>query len=281
MSQILNRHWLVAGELVAITAPESMMQMLAPLLALYPDGSTGTPTPSIAFSITRQGDRWRLDSNGIALWQDVDGGNIIAALELSLYRQVVAAIMPALCSIHAAAVANSDGTVLFAGISGAGKSSLCTRFLLAKWHYLSDEFSLLAEDGTIHPFPRPLQWECLTHPAFTHEKMLGSGCFTRGFYQFIDQQGAPRTSQLWLPNLVAQRPSRLRMVVLPRYDPNAQHSMVPVVRSVAISELATLLQQPIGLSDAIQTLHHRLPRDCRFMRLTFRDVHQVTIDCAP
>ncbi|MDX8409176.1 MAG: hypothetical protein R8J84_03905 [Mariprofundales bacterium] len=277
---MLTHRWLVAGQQVELSAPESMMQMLAPLFTLYTvdENREGEKcSAGIAFSITNLDEAWRLDCGGEELWRDRDGGNIIAALELALYRRLVAAVAPELCSIHAAAVADADGAVLFAGVSGAGKSSLCTRFVLNGWRYLSDEFSLLADDGLIHPFPRPLQWEHLTHPAFDHASMVQSGRFDRGEYRFIDQQGGLRTSQLWLPKLVAETAVPLSMVVLPRYLPDRPPRMESVARSQAIIELATLLQQPFALAPSIQMLHRRLPPQCSFVRLNFRDVHQIPL----
>jgi len=256
------------------------MQMLMPLFALYAVGEPREGEASgagIGFSITGSGDELRLDGNGEELWRDRNCGNIIAALELALYRRVVAAVAPELCSIHAAAVADADGALLFAGVSGAGKSSLCTRFVLNGWRYLSDEFSLLADDGTIHPFPRPLQWEHLTHPAFDQARMLQSGRFDRGLYSFIDQQGGVRTSQLWLPRRVAADAVPLSMVGFPRYLPDTPQRMESVARSQAIIELASLLQQPFALASSIQMLHRRLPPQCRFVRLNFCDVHQVPL----
>lgn len=70
--------------------------------------------------------------------------------------------------VHAAGVATSEGALLLAGSSGAGKTTLTIELLKGGWSYLSDDVVPVARpDGLAHPFPRPLgikdpgRWEGL------------------------------------------------------------------------------------------------------------------------
>lgn len=65
---------------------------------------------------------------------------------------------------HAAGVANSHGAVLFPGVPGAGKSTLCAYLIHHGWRLLSDEFTLIRDESlAVHPFPRliPLKNESI------------------------------------------------------------------------------------------------------------------------
>lgn len=58
---------------------------------------------------------------------------------------------------HAAAVANSDGAWVFAGLNGVGKSTLAARLLNRNgWRHVSDNF-LLGDETVLYPFPETLR----------------------------------------------------------------------------------------------------------------------------
>ena len=59
-------------------------------------------------------------------------------------------------ALHAGAVAAGDKGILLPGKSGSGKSSLTAWLVGQGLAYLTDELVLLAGEGTIHPFTRPL-----------------------------------------------------------------------------------------------------------------------------
>jgi len=231
--------WQVATCTVALQAPPPIVAAAAPLFALYPRVER-TIKSDIRFVGSQEKDnRWSIHCNHELLWQDNNIGNIIAALELALYRRVLAAIAPELYSIHAASICVDGQVIVCAGISGAGKSSLCTQALLSKAYYLSDEFALLAEDGNIHPFPRPLQWEHLHHPGFNHNTMLQSGLFGREEYQFSDHNGTIKVSQLWLPRQLRRTPARLHMLILPQFVSGSTTKITPIARSTESCSLPT------------------------------------------
>ncbi len=261
----------VASTVVTVHAPESFIPRITPLFARYPEtNGERTTKHRICFTIHREEEGlWRVTLNGEPMWRDREPGNIIAAIELELYRRTVSNAYPLLRSLHAAAVVWHGEAVAFAGISGAGKSSLCTAALLDGADYLSDEFLLLDGSGTAHPFPRPLQWESLDHPAFPRNRMEQSGLFDRGEYRFEDADGEKRTSQLWLPRRVARAPRKLTHLIFPRFTAGADTELAPLTRSAAIVQLAGLRQQSGETAEWIHELHRRVSGNCRFHTLHF------------
>ncbi len=242
------------------------------LCALYEPAEAGSP--KLDFLISSDAESISLSCNSNVLWKSDDSGEIAAAFELHLYGQVAASWGTRLLSLHAAAVATSGRAILFAGASGSGKSSLGTKALLQGFEYLSDEFSLLDNAGRVSPFPRPLQWGKIRHPAFTHNQMLASGIFTKTSYSFPDHSGKMQTSLLWLPKKLSRKSWRIGALVLPRFTGKEGKTVLePVRRSQALMELAPEIHQRLPATDGIRLLHEYLPQDLPIFRLRYGDVH--------
>lgn len=240
--------------------------------------SHGNTGPNLAFRLEQQpSGEITLFQGEAPLWQSSDAGEAVAALEWYLYGESVRLLAPKLVSLHAAAVScgpKSEKTLLIAGHSGAGKSSLATCALLAGCRYLSDEFSLLDEKGYIHPFPRPLQWDRNRHPAFRHDQLTAGGLFRKRRYRFPDAEGNIRISLLWLPANVAHDALPAAAIILPRFDKAFRSpALEEVPRSQALMELAHESHRDIPLRDEIRELHQRLPAGIPCYRLSFSDVH--------
>jgi len=245
---------------------------ISALTVLFP--VSGDSVPDMFFSIHSVGSRIKLSLDGALLWQGEDAGEVVAAFEYEFYNRVIDALHPSLISLHASTVSAGNICVTCAGLSGAGKSSLCTEALLQGASYFSDEFTLLNESGYITPFPRPLQWDCGEHPAFSHETMLASGLFKRGSYRFPDSKGKTVTSLLWYPEHLANAPEMMRIVLFPRYDAAASAAaLAELRRSQGIMELAAHIHYPLPLAGRIRLLHAWVPVQTIFYRLTFSDVH--------
>lgn len=208
------------------------------------------------------------------LWHCRNAQETVAAFEIQLYQQVIQRTFPDYLSLHAGCISIQQQAWMFAGQSGAGKSSITTAALLQGCKYMTDEFSLLAEGGAIAPMPRPMQWDTPVHPAFSHDGMLASGKFTREFFTFPDYQGRDKTLQLWLPTQVEHQPRPLTRLIFPRFDANAQPATLRSIgRSEALMELATHLHQNLIPSERIKMLNQRLPKGIAMHRLIFSDVH--------
>jgi len=245
---------------------------ISALTALFPTG--GGSVPDMMFSIRASDGLIELSLADALLWQGKDAGEVVAAFEHALYSGVVDALHPPLISLHASTVSTGNACVTCAGISGAGKSSLCTEALLQGASYLSDEFTLLDETGYITPFPRPLQWGGEEHPAFSHDAMLASGLFKKDSYSFPDREGNTVTSLLWQPERLTSTSRSMRIVLFPRYDATAPvTTLAELRRSQGVMELATHVHHPLPLADRIHLLHTWIPARTAFYRLAFSNVH--------
>jgi len=243
------------------------------LIALFPCADNTLP-PDIVFTITMHHADMILTMNGKHVWQGCDAGEIVAAFELNFYRRMIGSLTTGLVSMHAATIDVNGRRLTCAGTSGAGKSSLCTRALLAGGSYFSDEFTLLDTSGCVLPFPRPLQWSEEHHPAFPIHTMMQSGLFTRASYRFADKHGDSVTSFLWLPEHVANSPAPLDVILLPHYASTAPPANItPLNRSQALLELSDHLHYAPSTIESVRLLHARIPLNVCFYRLVFSDVH--------
>jgi hypothetical protein len=244
---------------------------IAAIVSLY---QTSSAAPNIRFSITTDEALIHLSIDGKHQWSGNDAGEVIAGFEVFLYTHIVKKLIPDFESLHAASIAIDNKTCLFAGVSDAGKSSLCTKAVLSGCAYLSDEFSLLSEQGTITAFPRPLQWGKEEHPAFSRQDMQASPLLKHARFQFPDTQGKIIKTLLWLPQRVQHTPLPLQWVVLPRYQEGGKSAeLTPIRRGEALMELPQHLHHQQRPDLMLKMLNRRIPDDVLFYRLTFSDVH--------
>jgi len=244
---------------------------LASIVSLY---QVSTAKPNISFAITCHDEHIHLSINGNHQWDGHDAGEVIAGFEVFLYTHIVKKLLPKLESLHAASIAVKNKACLFAGISDAGKSSLCTKAILSGCAYLSDEFSLLSEQGSITPFPRPLQWGKENHPAFSRESMQTSPLLKHATFQFPDAQGKVIKTLLWLPQRVQHTPLPLQWIILPCYQEGARAAeLTSIRRGEALMELPQHLHHRQRPDLMLKMLNKRIPNDVLFYRLKFSDVH--------
>ncbi|MDX8388076.1 MAG: hypothetical protein R8M46_06035 [Ghiorsea sp.] len=266
----------IAGVVVAVESDDTACNIsLQAIISLYHEVIDDT-APDILFSIREDVNKVQLLLNQHQLlWQASDYRDIAPALEIHIYRQVLQRTYPDFMSIHASTVNSLGKTCMFAGVSGAGKSSLCTAALLAGARYFTDEFSLLGENGFIYPFPRPVQWDEVEHPAFSAAQMLDSKLFGKEEFSFLEAgSGHLVTSHLWLPKHVQHEALPLHAVVFPCYradNPSAE--LQPMRRAQAIMSLPEHIHQHYSVAGDIQQLNQRLPQTCKFYSLEFSDAH--------
>ncbi len=214
------------------------------------------------------------------LWTSRDATEISAALEIHLYGQLVRLLDSRdIVSIHSAAL-NIDGcAVMFAGVSGAGKSSICTAGLLDGAAYLSDEFTLLDEQGLAHPFPRPMQWEHPTHPVFDRKVLVSSGYFDADYLVFPAATGETARCDLWHPRHVQRETLPLVAIVLHQYKEGVMGVKIQEIpRHEALVDMLKHLHIQHGLSKDLPRLNQRISSTCKFYRLYFSDVQQAWVN---
>jgi hypothetical protein len=242
------------------------------IISLYEP--TTDATPDILFTFEKQNDTFTLSADGETLWQSQDSRDFPPALEIHLYRLATGQMAPRLLSLHASAVSIHGRVCIFAGVSGAGKSSLCSAALLNGAGYLTDEFALLDSEGMVHPFPRPLQWDSIDHPAFAQSDLLKNGLFSKSQYSFPDPDGNIITSHLWLPARVQHQSLQTAWIILPQYDAGAPAAeLLPLRRSEALMQLPGHLHQQMSPAESLKELNRRIPNSVKFFSLRFSDVH--------
>lgn len=263
----------IANQTISITASDAMYAKdIDAFVRLYkPCQAPAT----IAFDFLSNGEKqYLILDEQYELWQGHHASETVAAFEIQLYTQVIQRMYPHYLSLHAGCIACEGEAWMFAGQSGAGKSSITTAALLHGCQYMTDEFSLLTKHGHISPMPRPMQWDEPEHPAFSHSMMLKRGVFEREFFVFPDYQGIDTQLQLWLPTDVEHSDIPLRRIIFPRFDASAEPAQLsPLRRSNMLMQLAQHFHQDILPSERIQLLNQRIPTNAQAFQLVFSDVH--------
>jgi hypothetical protein len=255
-------------------------QDMRKFLCLYEP--TQGKVPDLRFSIQAHDDIFSfvfMDVSGAEhmLWQSSDTTEITASLETHLYTRLVQYLdKQDILSVHSS-VANIEGdAIMFAGVSGAGKSSMCTAALLDGSTYLSDEFTLIDHQGMVHPFPRPMQWEHPEHPAFKREDIEATGLIHADYFDFLAATGEIERCHLWHPQYIQRKPIPLKYIVLHQYDANVEDTeIIDIPRYEALSALPEHLHVHYGLAKDLPRLNQRISKDCKCYRLRFSNVNQA------
>jgi len=254
-------------------------QDMRKFLCLY---DKANQSPDLSFGIRQHGKAYAfvfLPRTGQEemLWLSDDTREITAALEIHLYSKLVQWLdNHNIISIHASVLNINNTAIMFAGMSGTGKSSICTAGLLDGAVYLSDEFTLLDEQGFVYPFPRPMQWAHPTHPAFDREAIQATGLLQADYFDFPAATGEEVRCHLWLPVHVQKNKLALRAVVLHQYKADIEQVYLEkIARHQALLALPEHLHVQHGLATDLPKLNQRMPKDCLFYRLVFPDVHEA------
>ncbi|HEY6077662.1 MAG TPA: hypothetical protein VIW29_02600 [Polyangiaceae bacterium] len=118
------------------------------LLASYPRVDD---VPQLQYRL-RRGVLSRSDVNDQTV---VEASDLAPLFELDLYRQIVQRAAPGWL-LHAAAVAVEGGALVFAGPSGAGKTTLALALAARGDRLLTEEIVWIGSDGTVRGLPRAL-----------------------------------------------------------------------------------------------------------------------------
>jgi len=271
----------VAGLVIQVDSDsDACEQDMHKFIKLYEDVSE--QDFDLRFSVIRQDGAYHFvseDKHGASqqLWASQDAREVTAALEIHLYSQVVQELdKRGIQSVHSSLLSVAGQAVMFAGVSGAGKSSICTAGLLAGAKYFSDEFALLDKWGNAHPFPRPMQWEHETHPAFNRAEIEKSGLIVSDYFDFPDAQGGITRCFLWHPVHVQREALALKHIVLHQYDASlSQPKLAEIPRHEALMSLPEHLHVQRGMAIDLPTLNAKIHQDCKFYRLHFPNVFKA------
>ena len=84
-----------------------------------------------------------------------DPDDIVPMFELDLYQQVAWRAKPGWL-LHAAALEHDGGAYVFAGPSGAGKTTLTLALMARGWRLLTEEMVLIDRELAVHGLARPI-----------------------------------------------------------------------------------------------------------------------------
>lgn len=173
--------------------------------------------------------RWSVQACEGGAWAvTVDGaerrrGDAEAALEVALseIELFVAERAHGAVFVHAGCVAVGDRAMLLPGRTQSGKTSLTMALVEAGAEYYSDEFAILAPDGTVTPYPRP--------PAVRDE----SGRSRRVAIEVAAGRRAPDVAA----DPEASHAPAVGIVAILRYDASAGWDVRPLSRGEAVLSL--------------------------------------------
>jgi len=179
--------------------------------------------------------------------------------------------------LHAAAAERDGKVVLLAGSAGTGKSTLVAALVMAGLRYVTDEVVAIdRHTGVIGPYPKPIG---LGRSVVGHGSVLGRGFDGAGFEVGPHELLVP--PQSIRADAVAPAGGIARLVVLPRYRPDAPTAARPVPRSEAVVAIAEQAFNFRELSPGALDAVARVVRGCRCYRLDFGDLgsaRDVTVD---
>lgn len=202
------------------------------------------------FSVGREagdGTPWHLRMDGDLMMGCEQLGEALHGLIVYVNQRVVAA-RDDLLSIHAAAVATTDGAVVLPGSSGSGKTTLCARLLQHGAAYLSDDSVALDRHKRVLGYPKPLGFKVGTWEQFT-----GAGLEDLDLDHGGQLVWQIPPSRLGASSVTSADPVA---VVVPRFEDGAPLQVEQMSRHVAAAALLEQVQNlpAFGVPDALEVI---------------------------
>jgi hypothetical protein len=215
---------------------ESRLPALDGLLSAVLRSYADAPGPALIEYVLGHAEWPQLARDGAVVARHDEDADLVPALELDLYTQVISRV-PGL-PLHAGAVVGADGRALvFAGRSGSGKSTLVRALLARGLSYLSEECVALSPDGTCRGLARALHLG-------PDEAALLSG-FTIEPYPLRGLARAP-----WLAHPPARAiwrgEARASAVIAIDHGPDAPGTLEPLTAGAALAALWPAVFRPDG-----------------------------------
>jgi len=111
-------------------------------------------TPELRYEL-RAGSPAMMRRNGVPDHPVDHVDDLVPVFELDLYYELARRAAPGWL-LHAAALARGDRAYVFAGPSGAGKTSLMLALVARGWQLITEEMVLIDHDGLVHGLARPI-----------------------------------------------------------------------------------------------------------------------------
>ena len=226
-----QREYRLLDQIVRVSAPDEPLAAIESLLGTLRTVSTNCKQrtlPCIEINVVPRGERWdiTLDEN-IEVTCDTD--LIVAEVERVLVQKVVPGT-PHLLTFHAAALQRHGRTLLLAGPSRAGTTTLSLALTRAGWCFGSDEIVLLDGNRDMRALPLP---PCIKEDSFS----LIENWFPELRTAPERQRYGHTVKYLPITSASATFSSSHGSVVFLRFDPGGPNEIRPVDQFVALERL--------------------------------------------
>ena len=211
----------------------------------------------------------RFISNGFEPFVPLPQAQALPLVEWGL-NWCVATRVPNFLVIHAAVVALDDRAIIFPGIPGAGKSTLCAALVARGWRLLSDEFALIHPHTLLlHPLPRPISLKNASIDIILAR-------WPTAWYSPPVSDTAKGAVALFKPPAASVQamkiPARVHRVIFPRYVPGAPLSSTAIPRARALASLVEHVINFMELPRRHFAVLDRLFADTRAAHLGYSDL---------
>ena len=222
------REYLLLDQIVRVSAPDEPLANIETLLGTLRKNCNQRALPSIEINVLAQGEQWDIILDG-NLEATCDTFSIVAEVERVLVQRVVPST-PHLLTFHAAALQRHGRTLLLAGASGAGKTTLSLALTRAGWCFGSDEIVLLDGNRDMRALPLP---PCIKEDSFS----LIENWFPELRTAPERQRYGHTVKYLPITSASATFSSSHGSVVFLRFDPGGPNEIRPVDQFVALERL--------------------------------------------
>ena len=261
-----QQEYRLLDQIVRISAPDEPLAAIDTMLGTLRSVSANCDQQTIQcteINVVPDGGEWAISLDG-NLEAACDTASIVAEVERVLVQKVVPATAH-LLTLHAAALQRRNRTLLLAGVSGAGKTTLSLALTRAGWCFGSDEIVLLDSNRELRLLPLP---PCVKEHSFPLIERW-----------FPELRTAPKHQRYghtvkYLPMASTSRTfsSLHGSVVFLRFDPCGPNEIKPVDRFVALERL---LAQCVFVPPGFQSrdVEHLLlwHAEQTYLDLSFRD----------
>ena len=221
---------------VAVEIRSRVVELDRVLDAVFQTYAEAAGAAAVVFDLEPDGKRLMRDGSELRRFRDpID---LVAALELELYREVLARARGLL--LHAGAVVGTGGAALvFAGRSGSGKSTLVRALLARGFRYLSEECVALVPGGACRGLARSLHAE-------DEETEPAPPGYGRGAYPIRRPGGEVRVTRLHQPpeEAIWRGEARAAAVVAIGHAPDADGLLEPLGGGAALALLWPAVFRP-------------------------------------
>lgn len=254
----------LADFLARVAGPPAVLEELQVLFPTPRAGSSqlgAVPDARLDVRPDRNGaEVYELVRDGDSIWQGAHLDELVPLLEWAVATTAVKHLGERYLLFHAGAVAHAARGLILPAAKGSGKTTLVAGLLHAGFRYLSDEVAVVDPGGPyLLPFSKSL---CIKEGARAVLAPLFPQLQTTALHHRLSDE--PLSYLVPPMDAPAEHVVAVHFVVLPRYVPHAQTTLVQVSRSTAARALLeqSFNVRSLGPSAVNETLGMLRGTDC-------------------